>query len=108
MKRSYKGLIVRVGALLALSAFYLFAYVGLKLKIDELNRTKARLTENNRIAENVRMTLTARYQNLISKGRIESFARDSLGMLPPSDAVGAIAIDRTELRTLQKLLEDHE
>ncbi|MBD3409340.1 MAG: hypothetical protein GF419_03970 [Ignavibacteriales bacterium] len=108
MKRSYKGLIVRVVALLAISAFYLFAYVGLKLKIDELNRTKARLTEENRIAENVRMTLTARYQNLIAKGRIETFARDSLGMHAPNDAVGAISIERTELRTLQKLLEDHE
>jgi cell division protein FtsL len=81
MKKSAKPLIIYSLAVFVFVSFFLLAYIGVKIRNDQLKKEIVSQEEGIASKKNRQMYLTARLQYYTSEERIINIAQTELGMI---------------------------
>jgi len=104
MKKNSKKTILFNLLLIATIAFFVLAYVGVKLKYDILAKDKVLLEKKLNGKNNTNVNLLAVKQSLTSEGRIVEFAKQKIGLITYLKPDKTIDVQKSKIKELSKKL----
>lgn len=106
MKKGYKNRIAVYLFYCVVIAFFMLAYIGIRLKCEELVKDKV---ENQAMLKKINdknLSLIAQQQDLSSEERITEIAQNELGMIKDNDQSYRISVDTEEIERISEALKE--
>jgi cell division protein FtsL len=106
MKKSAKPLIIYSLLVFVFLSVFLLAYIGLKIRCDQLNKEIVSQEEQIASKKNRQMYLTARLQFYTSEERIINIAQNELGMIRRESPRLVLEVSKDKINMIEKKLRE--
>jgi cell division protein FtsL len=87
-------------------AFFMLAYVGLRLKCEQLIKDKVDKQYTLKKTNDMNLSLIAQQQDLSSEERITGIAQNELGMIKDNGQKQTITVDTEEIDKISEALKE--
>jgi Tfp pilus assembly protein PilO len=106
MNKGSKPRLVVLLLSIVMIALVILAYVGIKLKCEELVKIKVISEENLKAMRNKKVNLLADYQNYAAEERVVAIALDELKMVRRSSPGIQLTVSKEKIEQISELIKE--
>ncbi len=106
MKKGSKQRIATLLLYCILAAFFVLTYIGIRIRCEELTKTKVVDQQELGDKNNWNLNLVAQRQSLSSEERIVKIAEDQLGLVKDNGKYRTIPVDSEDIARVEQMLKE--